>query len=746
MKKSFRFFVGAFCSAALLGLTGCNDHQERYEDPPWLGGSSIETLEERGNYNTYLRLMDKAGYTEPVTKQLYTLFVPDDQAFEEYFASAGIGSVEDLSEYEARQLFTLHLLRNPRSRYYLVYEYVWAEFQGPKGEYASLFHRKETPSFNRYSEHVIYNPVYAGRDLAIYTNEKNVPLFSAEWFGDYGGADDGSDYLFMYPGSKWEEGYPDNLRGLNWHNAMVIPNPEIPDELEVRTASGFIFFLDRVVPPMPSIEEYMIEHPEKYGVYYDLLQRFGDYGSSRVTDEKTVEYRKTYDLVFDLANERGPSTNLVIPAQNMWTAFLPTNEVMEEYLDNTLLKYYPSIDSVPRITLFYILQTQLSGSLVLKSKLAGGYFNAFGDPTDLAPEDLISGYMCSNGVIYDVGKVLEPNVFLTVPGTLFIDKNYSTMLFVLNLASMLPSVSNPDADVTVFASTNDDLEVYGIRYNETQDQIEFRSPADGTWATMKESDLVMFAQDQAYKGLLSDLGGEGGFVEMMSKNYIYYSQNQVIGGMNQNQGNPVNVQEIMENDQNGFLVKVDKPINTRITMGEVLTCFPNEPDCPLHDPDFSEFATLMVDLKLLDNRYRDPITKEFIPRVKFLASDDYWTAFIPTNAAMQQARTDGIIPLELPASSEGKDSLKNFVHYHFIVGDVIFDDGVMNGDFPTNYTYLDTIEDATVNLTLTVMNAPGNLAVQDVTENVVYVDHEDANLLVRKGSMHKINSVLRWTE
>jgi hypothetical protein len=269
------------------------------------------------------------------------------------------------------------------------------------------------------------------------------------------------------------------MKGMNWHNAMVIPNPEIPEELEVRTSSGFIYFLDRVVPPMPSIEEYMIANEDKYGIYYDLLQRFAAYSVREIDEQKRVLYNKSYDLIFDLSEERGPSTNTQVPPQNMWTAFLPKNDIMQNYLDNTILKNYPAIDSVPRVTLFYILQTQLSGSLVLKSKLADGYFNAFGDPTELSAGDLNSGYMCSNGVVYETDKVLEPNVFTTVPGTLFFDKNYSTLLFVLNQANMLSSISNPDQDVTVFATTNDQLEAYGIRYNATGDYVEMRGPVMG---------------------------------------------------------------------------------------------------------------------------------------------------------------------------------------------------------------------------------------------------------------------------
>ena len=740
MKSSAWPVLGLIFSVVIFGLTGCTDHQERYEDPPWLGGSSIETLEKRGNYTIFLRLMERADYTDPITKQLFTLFVPDDAAFEEYFASEGISSVEDLTDEEARQLFTLHVLRNPRSRFYLIYEYAWSELQTPKAEYASLFHRKETPSTSiPYKETVRYLPGSEGKEYTIYTGNKNIPLFSQEFFYDYGGAEDGSDYTFMYPGSSWEEGYPEGLEGLNWHNAMVIPNPEIPEELEVRTASGFIYFLDRPVPPMPSIEEYLIANQDKYGLYYDLLQRFANYTGQRVNEQREVEYRKTYDLVYDLAEERSSSTNTAVPPQNMWAAFLAKDEVWQAYLDENVFKFYESIDSVPRVTLYYLVQTQLSRELVLKSKLAKGYFNAFGDESDLTPDDLNSGYMCSNGVVYDTKVVLEPNVFKTVPGILFFEKDYSTLLSVMNQSNMLSTLSNPDSDVTLFATTNKDLEAYGVRYNETTDAVEFRGPIDGVWSPMKSADLVLFAQDQIYQGVLDDIDGSGNYALMASGNHIYYGSNLAGAGENQGTGNFSEVVEIEVNEYNGLLVKVDKPIQSRIVMGQRLTCAPLDPDCAFADPDFSQFAELLVEAKLLDNRYRDPTTKEFIPRLKFLAAADYWTAFIPDNAAVDQARAEGLIP-------EDRDSLANFLKYHFVIDNVIFDDGMESGIFKTNYTYIDTVEQVTIREVLQISNEPENLVLEDVTGQVVPLDHSNANLLVRQGVMHKINSVLKFTE
>ncbi len=85
----------------------------------------------------------------------------------------------------------------------------------------------------------------------------------------------------------------------------------------------------------------------------------------KVDEQNRIQFRKSYENLFDLAEERGPSTNTAVPPQNMWSAILPPNDVLQNYLNNTVLKYYPSLDSVPRVTLYYILQTQFSPRMVI---------------------------------------------------------------------------------------------------------------------------------------------------------------------------------------------------------------------------------------------------------------------------------------------------------------------------------------------------------------------------------------------
>ena len=83
----------------LLVITGCekvfeDKHHERFEDPPWLDGSILKTLQEdTTGFDIFLALMDRAGYTDKMERGIYTLFVADDESYREYFNSTGIGSV-----------------------------------------------------------------------------------------------------------------------------------------------------------------------------------------------------------------------------------------------------------------------------------------------------------------------------------------------------------------------------------------------------------------------------------------------------------------------------------------------------------------------------------------------------------------------------------------------------------------------------------------------------------------------------
>jgi hypothetical protein len=165
----------------LLALFGCSKNMERYEDPPWLEGTNIESLEKDGNYPYFYTT--KSRYKNTVEKQLTTLFVPSDSAFQSFFQKKGISSVDDLTEDQALALFTLHFLSNPVNANHLVYEKAWSLLESETGEYGALFFRKPTKSYSPlYKEIPKYDKTYKGMELYIYTDLKYLPLFSSYYF------------------------------------------------------------------------------------------------------------------------------------------------------------------------------------------------------------------------------------------------------------------------------------------------------------------------------------------------------------------------------------------------------------------------------------------------------------------------------------------------------------------------------------------------------------------------------------
>jgi len=161
------------------------------------------------------------------------------------------------------------------------------------------------------------------------------------------------------------------------------------------------------------------------------------------------------------------------------------------------------------------------------------------------------------------------------------------------------------------------------------------------------------------------------------------------------------------------------------------------------DPDVSNFKDALVKTKLLNPRFVDATTKDTIPNLTFLTEASYWTAFAPTNAAWDAAKAEGIIPTETEA-------LKKFLLHHFVRKSAIFDDGGnpengmgVTGEYPSNRILATTVEGTTY-VPLKIVNEVNNLTVEDVSGQVIKVDHSMANILTKKGVAHKINSVFKF--
>ena len=714
MKTFFATTNLLLIASLLLFLYSCEkDAYDPYADPPWLKGSIIETLENEGNYSILLELMKKAGYEEPIEKGLFTVFAANDSAYSAYFKEKGIGSVNEISDDEAFKLFTLNVMNTPRTRKQLIYDYLqWhGGWQEPNSEIGALLWRVKTRSESPdYIDDVKYFNEFIGQKLKVMGQQKMVPMFSTEFFTEYGANPDGSDYNYFFPNTKWS--------GLQWYNANVV-------KAEVKASNGFIYYLDKAVPEIPSIDEYLRNNQDEFSVFYDLMQRFAQYSFINYDDDadKTRLYSKNYSGVSNILSEAGPSPGDPYDRRNSYSAFIPTNEVLQKYINETFLKSFPSLDSVPDITLTFLAQSCLVNLFQLPSKMKNNLINAYGDNIAIdVYSDVDEAILLSNDPLYKMNKYYPPRAFTSTIKPIFFNSLHTTFLYAVSGAKMVASLTSPDLNVIVFAPTNEGLLEGGIRYFKESRVLQIQAE-DKDWYGMYLEEGKLFVEDHVCKNTNQDFSGEG-FQRMSSGNYIYYNNNTIQAGGNQELGNVAKIVK-SEHGDNGILLTLDKAIIA--PKNDVARFIAG-------DDDLIEFYGLIEEAGLADSLISERTDLGY-PVIKFLVEQDAWTVFAPTNDAINTARSNGLIPTD-------QKELESFIRYHFIPGNVIFDDGEFNG-----ITSSAKIDSSTVNQVyyapVEIKNAKNKLSIVDNVGNIVNVNHNSANNLVKLGVLHKINKILQ---
>ncbi len=688
-------------------FNSCEKEKEEYKTPPWLGGSIIETLEKDGNYISLLRLAERAEYTEIIENDVYTVFAADDDAFEEFFASRGIDSIGDISLDECRSLMSLVAQRQPHSRQQLIYRRSHDKWEDSTSEYLSRFYRWITNAEYYIQKEVVrYNPDYIGEELHIRGGQKYVPCYSEDYFGDYGGDTKGSDYTYFFPNSTWT--------GLQWFNAAVT-GPER------KCANGFIYYIDQVVPVAPSVEEYLRNNLDKYEVFYDLMQRFAEYGSAggEVTDIGYVPYySKSYTDVRDIAREGG-AYELGYERTNIYTLYLPTDDVMDEYLNNTFLTKFESIDSIPQVTLTYLLNGHIDNNWILPSIIKKEFLNPYGEKIDFdLDQNVTNSLMLSNGVVYEINKVLEPLAFKAVPGPLFFDNNYTTFLSLLNTVNKIGTISFSDVPVTVFAPDNDKLLEYGIRYNKYTETLQKRN-IFGEWNDMELDEIIDLADDHIIFRSYEDFSGEE-ILFMNSGTGVYVNNNTFIAGGNREAGEQVGVIESINSNINGVLYLLDNAIKApKEDLGRYI----------YNNDDFSELYSLLNKAELIDS-ILDPHDEIYYKSLKFSNQYEYWTGFLPDNNAIADAEANNLIPTDTT-------ELVQFLKYHFVGGYVISDFATVSNDYETA-----SIDTSGIPRKIYIQSQSKQMVVTDGSGKVVQIDHNTANVLISHGIAHRIKTVL----
>lgn len=283
-------------------------------------------------------------------------------------------------------------------------------------------------------------------------------------------------------------------------------------------------------------------------------------------------------------------------------------------------------------------------------------------------------------------------------------------------------VSSRDFDVTVFPVSNARFEEIGVRYLEADNEIQFLTNQE-KWVEFSYEQLEKFIEGYIVKEKLTDFSDEGYF-ELVSGEYVYYNNNKLYAAGNFEDNDQAEIAEAIENEVNGMLIYTANPLKaSHYTTAERI----------MDDPDLTEFYNLMLSAGMVTVT-EDPKTFDLVTRIAFLQGNNNWTIFAPTNDAIIEARSTGVIP-------QNPDEIRDFIYNHVITENVIFDDGKKAGSFNTRYVAEITPEGITYSQ-IAIQNAVHNMVITDASGQVIEIAHDQANQLVQAGVIHKIDKVL----
>lgn len=720
-----------------------------YERPTTLEPPIYQQLEACGNFTNLLAVIDKAGYKRILsTTGYYTFFAPHDDAFNAYLTEHKLTSINDLDSTACRAIVTYCLVYNAYKKDRL------DDYQSQTGWVAGSAFKRKTAN---------YTFVYEGTDTSgahlkmIANNRNSISFADADnnnkyipyFVNDYMASKKLTawDYNYFYPNSTYT--------GFNVADAAVT-------EQDIAAENGVIHIIDKVVTALPSIDQYL-EGKEEYSLFKSLLDKFlVQYVLNPTitrryqitTGKQDNVYTKVYSapsgsLAYSLNNENH-LLSLNDAQTESYSIFVPTNAVLQNYINKVLLENYPpgtTLSDVPVSIVYDFINAHLWQRTVWPSKFnEASNFLGEGARFDVAT-DIGERKILSNGIFYGTKKVQEANVFTSVYGRSYLDPKYSMMTKLLNW-ELKSIVSDINRDFTLFMISDSVLNAAGFTHDaavsvQPYEQYRFTPPAGSTLpatsgATTRNRLLRILNLHVVPGRVLTSLSGEGAALTYGGE-YIGYKNNKIFSSGNVEANQAIDVSRYKDS-KNGRVYYIDKLLDfsesTVAAHIEKLGTTPSTSASPYNY--FWEFLKT------------SSIYVASGKAIVGVPGGAFYTLFIPDNAAIQQAVKDTLLPgnattgvpnfVAATQSNLDKEKVNRFIYYHLIDRRIVAADGVEEGAMPT---FLKTnLGDAT---TILVNNAPGSLMLTDSYGRTASVISAPSTFMGNRIMIHLINNYLKYS-
>ena len=368
-KMTFRrVLFGGLPMLLLLGLavTGCKDEfEEYYERPGWLEKPAVSVLKSRGDCQTYLSLVEKTLFSKQLEGSgSYTFFVPTDKAFAEFFADNPYGykSVDDIPVSVASDMVSFLMLYNQYPA-----DSLGNTLEGYNTWNRGMAYKHQTPSYE-----VLTRAEYKGDSIWVlndvgsnwvenWHNYRYLPAFSNLYLQS-SSLSATADYGHFFPASAWSP-YGNVLE------ARILDTGDGSGDLFCE--NGVVHLIDKVVMPLLNFDEMVDQYPKMkagelpaeaqdgaWGILKNIVNhRLGDGNYQLLTFYESTVGTHYYEDVYpdyDLSTFKlrtyaeFPRLNYngylgLVEGDNSYnsgyTLFLPTSEVLSDYVGERVLQY-----------------------------------------------------------------------------------------------------------------------------------------------------------------------------------------------------------------------------------------------------------------------------------------------------------------------------------------------------------------------------------------------------------------------
>ncbi|MCF8380594.1 MAG: fasciclin domain-containing protein [Bacteroidales bacterium] len=670
MNKYFLYFI------FLLIFSSCQkdlEDLEKYKAPSWLKGKLYSQVEDQENLKIFTECLSLTGIDTIInTSGLYTVFAPSDEAFALYFSDHPEYSndVKNIPLEELENLVEFHIIQNSWSKVQLRK----INLDGWIDEEENVEHRANKKETLYKQKNLKYNVNYsveegfkitnneAALSLTAFTrSRKYVPVFFSEYFTTYGIPESDYQYYFNRPFNG----------GIYYAKAKVF------DEFEIPAENGYLYIIDRVIEPLLNAEELMgKEYPDySYTDFLDLIHEFPFFELNLDETNKQVGaadglqvdslYNLTYpDLAFNIQSEiTGPNENTAINSiQYHNSIFVPTNQAFNAFMDTYIngSKQWGSLKNVPPSVKTIILNSHMVKDISFQSDIVAGFINEERDEVLLPENIIVQKEFGSNSVYIGLSEAIVPRAFSSVSAPVYLRRGYYTLLNAIEETNILAALKKRDADYSFFVIPDlysgmlSDSSLFITLKN---NRIDFKAFNQST------KKIESISKTDLRKKLLNHVGVERPvgaanieFVKNLAGNYIVFDNvnNYVSGTSNTTYGyngdSVINIQpkQLEEITDNGNTYQIDTWFSfANVKMSNRIR--------EVNNAFLLLMAKAGLAVKLLGDEYE----------LNFINQGTFYTAFIPSPAALSAYNTDTLTNTEL----------QEFIKAHFIAGEIIFTDG-----------------------------------------------------------------------